>query len=280
MSDVYITSQDQTINMPLYPGRDYSTTDMHQKLITAKEFSQTDLPPCYQHDEMLNLIKSLADLTVKIEVKGVSGQRNQYWANVENLKVIDDLRPSDIMFGSGKVDDVLFCTEKDSQCPCSECLKGPQRKWGEIIILTSAQLLYDDDDAKHFSCTLFYDDDQQMSQLKYVTGDRVVARQLERDLCMFICATCDLNLLHKLEGMLDRFEQCWEDAFEKYVHDVKWVDERLIVIVSHPYGGRKYVSLGKKKSGTDAIDNYDTPTCKGSTGAYVLVPDFDVRDNM
>ena len=56
------------------------------------------------------------------------------------------------MFGSGKVDDVffLFCTEKDSQCPCTECLKYPQRKWGEIIILTSAQLLYDDDDAKHF----------------------------------------------------------------------------------------------------------------------------------
>jgi hypothetical protein len=43
--------------MPLYSGRDYSTSDMHQKLITAKEFSQTDLPPCYQHDEMINLIK-------------------------------------------------------------------------------------------------------------------------------------------------------------------------------------------------------------------------------
>jgi hypothetical protein len=272
--------------MPLYPGKDYSTTDMHQKLITAKELSLTDLPPCYQHSsEMLNLIKSLADLTVKIEVKGVSEQRKQYWANVESQKVIDNLRPLDIMFGSGKVDDVLFCTEKDSQCPCTECLKCPQTKWGEILIVTSAQLLYDDDDAKHFSCTLFYDDDQQMSTLKYVTGDRVVTRKLERDLCMFICATCDLNLLHKLESMLDRFEQCWEDAFEKYVHGgVKWVDERLIVTVSHPYGGRKYVSLGKKKSETDdsankAI-NYDTPTCKGSTGAYVLVPDFDLSDHM
>ncbi|KAK0046770.1 hypothetical protein Bpfe_023794 [Biomphalaria pfeifferi] len=279
MSDVYITDE----HTQIIPNIDYSATYGHQKHVPVNDFSLEDLPVCYQHAEMFDLIRSLADLTVKIEVKGVGKRRKQYWSAAQRTCVVKDLGKGEVMFGSGKVDDVFFRTEKDGQCPCDECLICPKKEWGEIRILTSAQLLYDDEDAKHFSCTLFYDDDQQID-VRYIRGHRVVVRNVERDLLMFMCSTCDLDLIRKLEGMLDRFEACWENAFDKYVHTVQWDSERLVVIVSHPYGGKKHVSLGKKSYGIEVKPskgiNYDTPTYQGSAGTFVLIPDFDVKDDI
>ncbi|XP_055870323.1 uncharacterized protein LOC129923440 isoform X2 [Biomphalaria glabrata] len=298
-----------------------------QKLIPVKDFLLTHLPPCYQHVEMLSLIRSLVDITVKIEVNGVGRERKQFWDGVQTSVLTsksldtmdvpgsaegnpknastrktentfhefsilhskgdvkdftgtsDGIRLSDVVLGSGKVDDVFIRT--DGPCPChKKC-----QEWGEIRVLTSAQLMYDDDDAKHFVCTFFYDDDdKRMDQQKSARGDRIVLRDLKKDVCMFLCVTCDVELVRTLEGMLDKFEQSWENAFDKYANTVKWENEKLTVIVSHPNGLRKHISLGKSLTpnveSSDKRLQYETPTCKGSTGAYVLIPDFDVHDDV
>ncbi|KAK0046746.1 hypothetical protein Bpfe_023770 [Biomphalaria pfeifferi] len=298
-----------------------------QKLIPVKDFLLTHLPPCYQHVEMLSLIKSLVDITVKIEVNDVGQERKQFWDGVQTPVLTsksldtmdvpgsaegdpknastrktentfnecsilhskedvhdftgssDGIRLSDVVLGSGKVDDVFIRT--DGPCPChKKC-----QEWGEIRVLTSAKLMYNDDDAKHFVCTFFYDDDdKRMDQLKSARGDRIVLRDLEKDVCMFLCVTCDVELVRTLEGMLDKFEQSWENAFDKYANTVKWESERLTVIVFHPLGLKKHISVGRvltsKYAHSEKTIQYDTPTCKGSTGAYVLIPDFDDKDDV
>ncbi|XP_055870457.1 uncharacterized protein LOC106058934 isoform X3 [Biomphalaria glabrata] len=298
-------------------------TSSHQKCVPVRDFLLTHLPPCYQDVEMLNLIKSLADISVKIEGKDVDDKRKQFsdfaaQATMLDSKPIDtktvpkfrnsdvksaslmkpgssstsidsqmDVNTSDIissshLLGSGKVDDVFIRTEADyGPCPCHrQC-----QEWGEIRVLTSAQLMYDDDDAKHFVCTFFYDDDdKRMDQQKSARGDRIVLRDLKKDVCMFLCMTCDVGLVRTLEGMLDKFEQSWENAFDKYANTVTWENERLTVIVSHPYGLRKHISLGKSwnpnvESSEKRIE-YDNPTFNGSSGAFVLIPDFDVSDDV
>ncbi|KAK0048738.1 hypothetical protein Bpfe_021847, partial [Biomphalaria pfeifferi] len=273
----------------------------HQKLIPVKEFLLFHLPSRYQHVEMWNLIQSLVDITVKLEVSGMSEERKKFKTNKQSLEMVlnqtqvkgvsknvDDesnssntmsvFAANDVAFGSGKVDDVFIRTDRDGPCPCPK--QCPE--CGEIRVFTSAQLMYDDDDAKHFLCTFFYDDDEQVDQLKYARGDRIVLRDLEKDLCMFICVTCDVELIRKLEGMLDKFEQSWEDAFDRYAGSLKWRNERLTVIVSHPYGLKKHIALGKTSEVGDSERgiHYDTPTCEGSVGAYVLIPDFDVKDEV
>ncbi|XP_055870241.1 uncharacterized protein LOC106057074 isoform X8 [Biomphalaria glabrata] len=297
-------------------------TSSHQKCVPVKDFLLTHLPPCYQDVEMLSLIKSLADISVKIEVKDVDYKRKQFWdysaqALMLHSKPIDtktvpgvsysevksasfmkpgssstlidsqmDVNTSDItssshLLGSGKVDDVFIRTEADyGPCPChKKC-----QEWGEIRVLTSAKLMYDDDDAKHFVCTFFYDDDERMDQLKSARGDRIVLRDLKKDVCMFLCVTCDVGLVRTLEGMLDKFEQSWENAFDKYANTVKWENERLTVIVFHPNGLRKHISLGKSLTpnveSSEKIIEYDNPIFKGSKGAYVLIPDFNVNDEV
>ncbi|KAI8776220.1 hypothetical protein BgiBS90_023376, partial [Biomphalaria glabrata] len=301
-------------------GHDVTTLD-HRKFIPVKDLLLTHLPACYQHDDMSNLIKSLADITVKISVNNVVRMRNHFWDTVQRPELArvdttvlpgsinstttmlsdtmsydfvslssaeDGKTPegmsndisSDVVLGSGKVDDVFFRTSADGPCPChKKC-----QEWGEIRVLTSSKLMYDDDDAKHFVCTFFYDDEEQMDQLKYARGDRIVLRDLKKDVCMFVCVTCDVELVRTLEGMLDKFEQSWENAFDKYVDSVKWENERLTVIVSHPHGFKKHISLGKALTPNDESSvkqiAYDNPTCKGSTGAYVLIPDFNVNDDI
>ncbi|KAK0050051.1 hypothetical protein Bpfe_020602 [Biomphalaria pfeifferi] len=247
-----------------------------QKFLPFIDFSLNYLPACYQHDEMRNLIKSLADLTVKIKVKDVHEIREKFWKDKTHF-FDEEPRSKSIILGSGKVEDV---TLKDGPCPCrcQKCISVPKKKWGEIRILTSAQLLYDDKDAKQFVCTLFFDD--ETSHTITVIGEKIVVKNIERDICIFTCVTCDLDLIACLESMLDKFEECWENAFDKYIHSVKWEDEKLIVLVSHPLGYKKHISIGKKldckRDAEPKGINYDVPTLPGSRGAFLLVPDFDV----
>nr|KAI8745225.1 hypothetical protein BgiMline_020625 [Biomphalaria glabrata] len=251
-----------------------------QKFLPFIDFSLNHLPACYQQDEMINLIKSLADLTVKIEVKDVHEIREQFWKDKIHF-FEEDIKSKRIILGSGKVEDVTLYSEKDAgpcPCRCKKCKSVPKQKWGEIRILTSAQLLYDNKDAKRFVCTLFYDD--ETSHTITVIGENIVVKNIERDICILTCVTCDLDLIACLESMLDKFEECWENAFDKYIHLVKWEDEKLIVLVSHPLGYKKHISIGKKldcqRDAESKGINYDVPTLPGSRGAFLLVPDFDV----
>ncbi|XP_055870675.1 uncharacterized protein LOC129923490 [Biomphalaria glabrata] len=256
-------------------------SNTHQeKFLPFIDFSLNHLPACYQHDEMINLIKSLADLTVKIEVKDVHEIREQFWKDKIHF-FEEDIKSKRIILGSGKVEDVKLYSEKDAgpcPCRCKKCKSVPKQKWGEIRILTSAQLLYDNKDAKRFVCTLFYDD--ETSHTITVIGENIVVKNIERDICILTCVTCDLDLIACLESMLDKFEECWENAFDKYIHSVKWEDEKLIVLVSHPLGYKKHISIGKKldcqRDAESKGINYDVPTLPGSRGAFLLVPDFDV----
>nr|KAI8752334.1 hypothetical protein BgiMline_015052 [Biomphalaria glabrata] len=244
-----------------YPG--------HVGFVEVTDFCTNHLPSAYQHKEMVELIETLAKLTVKIEVKTVMEEMNS---------------SSEIVLGSGKVDEVFFRTQKDGSCKCvcETCRTKKRERWGEIRILTSAQFAYNDSDAKEINCIFFYDDESRKDQCKYLSGDNIVVLNKEKDICMFMCVTCDIDFLKTLDTLLDTFVANWRAAFDKYVSTVRWEETKLCVIVSHPHGCIKHVSIGKFLGNEEHMKRirYDTPTCPGSIGAFVLVPDFDVQDEL
>ncbi|KAK6959444.1 hypothetical protein BgiMline_036938 [Biomphalaria glabrata] len=83
--------------------------------------------------------------------------------------------------------------------------------------------------------------------------------------------------------MVDAFISSWEKAFDHYYEDEIFAQEKLAVIVSHPHGYHKHISIGQweenfLETGNETVlkrFTYDTPTCPGSAGAYVLIPDFN-----
>ncbi len=235
----------------------------HSKYKDLSSFGFDDLPLNYQHEEMFNLVKSLADLTVMIQLP-CSDNPERFWQ------------------GTGKVDDVFIYTGKNP-CPCLECKKqqNPDKKskeWGHVRIVTSASLLSACKKVTSYKCTLFYDEDNTLDKRKVLFGEKIVCRTAKKDICKFICATCDIDLLRKLDGYVDTFVNNWHAALEKYYNTVKSAEDKLLVMVSHPHGCKKHVSIGKWSKLKPRVQ-HDAATCPGCSGSYLLIPNFDVDDN-
>ncbi|KAH9488449.1 hypothetical protein Btru_062809 [Bulinus truncatus] len=179
-----VPDQITTIGVESAPPVDCENQARHKEYIDINSFQKENLPPCYQHDEMLHLVKSLADLTVKIKVKNAHEQFKQFWKIEHENSFLSRYGSWDTLFGSGKVDEVFYRTERDGSCECLECKEVPKDKWGEVRILTSAQLAYDDEDATHFKCTLFYDDDSEKDRTTFLTGSKVVVFNAMNDMCV------------------------------------------------------------------------------------------------
>ncbi|KAH9494954.1 hypothetical protein Btru_020675 [Bulinus truncatus] len=184
--------------------------------------------------------------------------------------------------GTGKVERVKIKSERKGQCqcPCDTCKISPAKEWGKIAILTGAQVAFGSTDAKHLVCSFFYDNDDQMDNIQHVQGCEILGYNEETDLCMFTCVTCDMNLVKLINDKVEKFVCSWKEAFRKYVNTVKWEVEKLVVIVSHPYGRRKHISIGKRTdSKEDQKITCTNPSCPGSVGAFVLIPNFNVVDD-
>ncbi|KAH9524314.1 hypothetical protein Btru_054128 [Bulinus truncatus] len=245
----------------------------HSKFIELNADLLLYLPACYQHNEITDLIFSLADLTVMVEV---------YCVDESNI----------IYQGTGKVDSVRFfkdescknfvtCTNTDSLCYCSKCSKSESscQEGGEFTVLTSSALLVEKRrQSKSFKCTLFYDDEQKQ-KAKVIYGDRIEVNSDNTGIGKFVCKTCDIDLLTSLRLMIGKFAENWKRAFEKYFQTVKSNKERLLIFVFHPHSCKKYVSIGRwKRDNEHKRYNHDAASCPGSSGAYLLIPNFDAAN--
>ena len=81
------------------------------------------------------------------------------------------------------------------------------------------------------------------------------------DYCRFHCVTGNEELVSKLEDSLEMVNP---------VNNKSLKDHRIIV--SHPHGQPKHISIGKEVTPPQHVDDdftkaYNTPTCPGSSGA-------------
>ncbi|KAK6973513.1 hypothetical protein BgiMline_024734, partial [Biomphalaria glabrata] len=216
------------------------------------------LPKSYQQEDILALIKSVADLAVVIHVP-VLNQAGLYWQ------------------GTGRVEDA-FIFKENTICQCKKCqLSGnPSKAWGKVQIVTSTKLPTACRYVDNIKCTLFHDDEGKTENLAYLFGDAYIFN--EGGVCKFYCYTCDMDLLNKLDAYLDTFESKWTSAFVKYFETVKSAEERLLVMICHPHGCKKYVSIGKWCKLRPSV-KFEAASCPGCEGSFLLIPNFDVNDD-
>lgn len=251
----------------------------HKDFIPVKDFSIKHLPSRYQDNEILDLICALAALTVRIKVDKLSPDRPK--VRYPPIPRYDRLGREKSITGSGWVVAVNKYTEKDGQlCTCRECKNSPAgiKEWGKVEILSVTHVIYDDFEAQHSVFQLDYDCDNvsldHLPTLRQVGGIR---SDLKEDLTHLFCYSHDMGLLDKLLKLVNHYRDLQMPLMDKYFDGVE-SEEYLTVVISHPHGCSKHITVGELRE-THYLDDegnlvqykYTTPTCPGSSGGPVFI---------
>ncbi|XP_059162431.1 uncharacterized protein LOC131945836 [Physella acuta] len=251
----------------------------HKKFIPVNDFNLDHLPSRYRDVIMLEAIKALSALTVLIKVKYTSLKRPKSVPCFSGQYPFYNTRGSDVLrTGTGRVLYVDKYTESDNKgtCPCGKCQHSdtPSKVWGEVCVKTAAHVVFDESEARQTRCVVGFDDNK--SPGVSLDGLRVVGvADVGGDRCRFTCVSCDLELLDELDKMWWHFNDLCEKLRDKYrrFDDM----DKLTIIVSHPHGCPKQVSVGQWTHIHErgVWYTYTTCTCPGSSGADVYMPGYD-----
>ncbi|BFZ18967.1 hypothetical protein BsWGS_22006 [Bradybaena similaris] len=180
----------------------------------------------------------------------------------------------DVRCGSSFVQKVEIVRNKP--CPCAECERSAETRWGKVTLTTALHVLEKEADATRCEVRFFYDSDDSRDQ-KIIKGQKSHSRDEKGDWCALVCATHELDLLRDLDNMLKKYWTLGRSLKEKYGNS----DCNVVVVVSHPHGGPKRVSVGKGKVMDKHKEvreeqnwctySYDAATCDGSSGGPVYV---------
>ena len=240
----------------------------HKTFIPASKFGLEDLLSKVPHQEnevpkqeTINCIKAYSNLTVRLRVNHTSQER-------PNGYPFSDRASDSTRYGSGWVEAVSLIVHHRY----------------EIRVRTSRLLVYNEAEATQTIVDFFYDDEetQAKGRMKTVSGSdhTVDGRRYQwingdSDDCFFICITQDIDLIRQLKQALETLN------YQRMENQVIAQDPRqdLVVVISHPHGRAKYITLGSTtgreysniKSHGHTYFEYTTDTCPGSTGAPVLV---------
>ncbi|XP_059160889.1 uncharacterized protein LOC131944351 [Physella acuta] len=246
----------------------------HKGFIPLKYFNANCLPSSYHDDDLLfETIKTLAALTVQIKTKFTSLERPEFYPGTQVPYPCYNNRGSHVMrLGTGRVRYVNKYTESDmGTCRCAKCQVSatPSKVWLLVGVLTATHVVFDDSEARQTRCVLGYDDNK--SPVVSLDGWEMDEADIEGDMCELSYVTCDLELLDELDKKCERFRDLCGEV--RRFNDVN----KLTVIVSHPHGCPKQVSVGQwthKRQRDVKRTNctrywYTTCTCPGSSGAPV-----------
>ncbi|XP_059153048.1 uncharacterized protein LOC131938842 [Physella acuta] len=251
----------------------------HKKFVPVNQLSLEHFPSGYHDNDVYDLTKALADLTVRIAVKLTSPDRPEFVPDTKDLYPCYNTRgQNSLRTGTGRVWYVTKYTEGMDQtlrtyrtCPCPECDHSDTRSkvWWEVDVVTARHVVFDSREARQSSCRLWFDDDK--SPVVKIYGWKVGGSNTEGDSCWLYCVTHDVDVADKLEEMVRRFDDLWDKVEDKYKsrRDV----DKLTIILSHPHGCSKQVSVGqwvdRQWVGNLTRYTYTTCTCPGSSGAMV-----------
>ncbi|XP_059141214.1 uncharacterized protein LOC131929045 [Physella acuta] len=249
----------------------------HKGFIPLKDFNASYLPSRYHDDELMSeTIKTLAALTVQVQSKFTSLERPEFYPGTQVQHPNYIRRGSHgIRLGTGRVWGVTKYTESDRTCHCAKCQvsASPRIVWGQVHVVTATHVVFDDSEARQTSCVLGFDDNK--SPGVSLDGWEVKRAHIEGDLGQLSYLTRDLELVDELDKLCRDFDDLCREGWDKYR---RFVDvDKLTVIVSHPHGCSKQVSVGQWTHKCERDDLYTTYTrywyttctCPGSAGAYV-----------
>ncbi|XP_059168907.1 uncharacterized protein LOC131950696 [Physella acuta] len=269
--------------MECQPGEDegslatYLTTckknPNHTGFIPLTDFSFEHITITNSIDELYNMIKFTADLTVRIAVTYTSPKRALFVPDTNAPYPCSHLRgKSCLRTGTGIITGISkYQDEEGNTCQCKGCKKSdtPQSTWWSVGVMTATHVVFDDSEAESATCRLFFD--QADSPVVTLDGWRMWDMSIKGDTCRFSCASHDMELYEKVKKMYNSYLYC-PHKFE----------EGVSFIVSHPHGCSKQVSIGTyEKQHIQKPQEwykctkytYEMSTCPGSSGAYVFSSD-------
>ncbi|BFZ24057.1 hypothetical protein BsWGS_27095 [Bradybaena similaris] len=272
----------------------------HKNFISVDKFSIEDLPEGYRDKDVMDYIQIISDLTVRVTAKYVSDKRPE----------TDDVSGKPFpgysyrgqrrtTVGTGRVNCVSLGHEENNYetCKCKECLtsSNPQTEYGTINISTARHVVYDESEATHTTCHLYFDREGTPETCEGVVALSGMSRlhdYHEIDGYWMVHYTHDMDLAHRLkqrcEQRIDLLTKIWGKLPCNW--NLKWSrpapdKQPLLFIVSHPHGCSKQISIGRCHSMFSLTDNqwgytYTTATCPGSSGARVYVLHKCMRDDL
>ncbi|XP_055866197.1 uncharacterized protein LOC106050702 [Biomphalaria glabrata] len=259
------------------------TFNGHRDMIRIKNFTTDSLPDPYNKiEDVYKLTMALVYLTVRIKTKCVSSKRPDFMPDTKkecSYPLSEKRGEKCYSTGTGRVCDVV--THRGRKCTCTDCSKSqtPNKNCWTIKVFTATHVVFDGEEAADAICTLFYDDNDNTDRNKYLRGFKKIWSDSGGDLCLLSTVTCDEGLSTKLFAKIREFNSYWKSL--KKLHEKQKSKERLVILVSHPHGKEKRISVG---FGLDigAIQGlryskfiYNSPTCPGTSGGPVYVLGYD-----
>ena len=239
----------------------------HEEFISVKDFKDIYLPRVHT-DKQRDMLRAVINLTVRLRL---------YWTSPERPdgdKFSNHRGTQKPRMGTGFIIRI-YDPVSDKPCPCVECNGKITRKFWKIRVRTAAHVVYNTEEAKSTRVDLFYDDDSCKLDGKMVTvaGLEVLWVSPDKDLCFMMCVTHDEALAEVIKSAYS----CWWSGCRQPL-DLSGVDflpscrrgRDRILIVSHPHGQPKKVTLGQGSFREDPHVKYNTATCPGSSGAPVF----------
>lgn len=244
-----------------------------------EELTLDHLPPRYRDDYLLEIIHCISNLTALLIGKYNSERRPQFLPKTrEAYPGFESRGDYSLKTGTGRVRHAQRYSEREKknlECNCDGCRfsGNPKIPVGKIEIQTATHVVFDQTELDRTTCVFFKDTGQ--SSTVNLRGQRIVSLMTLGDWCRFSCLTRDAGFFDKIYKTWKRFNDLLEIINEKYD---EFVDEdKLAIIVSHPHGKFKRVSIGRWEKVLNEEDSvhskyiYSTCTCPGSSGAYVYM---------
>ncbi|BFZ22351.1 hypothetical protein BsWGS_25390 [Bradybaena similaris] len=274
----------------------------HIGFIPPDKFTVKDLPHRYQDGDIVALIKALAQITVLVRVKFTSPGRPDYYPNSNKPYPAAEYKGTKrLRTGSGWVWRVSIHSKSDIRqtrgkkrqrkrnsgktCPCQDCKRSwnPREQWAFIEIYTATHMIFDEREGAETTCHFFYDSDDiflDSASVKSLRGAIRVHNEVDGDACRMTYVTHDIRFAYDLQTKWKEYKSLHTEVGEKYNTNNNEDENahKLTIIVSHPHGCSKQISIGKyvKRDEMDynnayAKYTYTTPTCPGCSGGPVYV---------
>ncbi|GFO31962.1 hypothetical protein PoB_005846700 [Plakobranchus ocellatus] len=271
----------------------------HANFIPISEFGFAQLPEKYRTQNIVDIVKTMATLTVKLVVrKATVGRPGGFCFSLRE----------EVHVGSGWVIDVC---KSDAPCTgCPDCIPREEEEeetakdkenWYYIVLVTANHVVYTPDESEATEVQFFYDDKscRKDKRMKSVHGTFILQSKTVQDWCVLSCTTHDVGLATVLKNNVEQLrdmvvtEAKRNDPCDSHSSSSPDEPDHFCIMVSHPHGQPKMVTMGelqqidrgdKNKWGRRILSeesrlsflespiSYTTHTCPGSSGAPVFMP--------
>ncbi|XP_035829168.1 uncharacterized protein LOC101845140 [Aplysia californica] len=265
----------------------------HTGFIPVYEFSEINVRSWIPNVEqstvngIVEYVECCADLVVRIGVPFISSQRPETAADGKTYPFGNKRGQRLNIVGSGFVNQVYGRDDGlNKPCKCGKCPRGTaeENRYWKIEVATARHVVYDDSEARGCKVVFFDDHPDGSGSVTLTGGGGLECADTENDKCLLMYYTHDRVLAQRLEYLCNRRREVLRRWFD-LTRMVKKRDYNDLpqsvftvpsIVISHPHGRMKYITLGHSdpESLTGALRGepftYNAATCPGSSGGFVL----------